>query len=116
VATIEADMQQAEQPVGAVLGRRWMQQDWMADCACSGLTHLFFPPPFEREARRLLREAAARQICAGCPVIDECRTWAINNGELGFWGGQNDEERLAIRRRLQSSEPRTAQPRTAQAS
>ena len=72
----------------------------MAQAACAGQTDLFFSPPNEREPARLVREAAARMVCADCPVIAQCRRYAVEFGELGFWGGQNDDERAADRRRL----------------
>lgn len=86
-------------PVG---GPRWKQQNWMADAVCKGQTHHFFAPAGEREERRLVREAIARRICAECPVLLECRDYARRNGELGFWGGENDDERMAFRRRART--------------
>ena len=88
-----------EGDIALASGSRWKQQEWMAEAVCKGQTEHFFAPPGEREERRLVREAIARRICAVCPVIAECRAYARRNGELGFWGGENDEERLAIRRR-----------------
>jgi hypothetical protein len=38
-------------------------------------------------------------ICGGCAVIDECRDYARRNREQGYWGGENDEERVEARRR-----------------
>jgi WhiB family redox-sensing transcriptional regulator len=36
----------------------------------------------------------AKLVCATCPVIIECRTWAINNHEpYGVWGGLTTQER-----------------------
>jgi WhiB family redox-sensing transcriptional regulator len=72
----------------------------MAHAICAGKTELFFAPPNEREPARLVREAAARMVCAECPVIAQCRRYAVEFGELGFWGGQNDDERAVARRRL----------------
>jgi WhiB family redox-sensing transcriptional regulator len=63
------------------------------------MTELFFPPAGEREPARLVREAKARVVCASCPVAVECRTFARQNHEYGFWGGENEEERfIALRR------------------
>jgi WhiB family redox-sensing transcriptional regulator len=71
------------------------RQAWMADAACQGRGTLFFGIAGERPERRIRREARARQVCAGCPVLDECRTMARLNGENGFWGGESEEERAA---------------------
>ena len=78
---------------GPAVRSRWIQQDWPELAACRGLLDLFFPPAGEREPSRLVREAKARAICAECPVVAECRDYARHNRELGFWGGENDEER-----------------------
>lgn len=67
--------------------------DWMAHGACKGKTHLFFPPRAERPQARVRREAQARLVCQACPVMLPCRTWARENREYGFWGGESEEER-----------------------
>jgi len=72
---------------------RWTQQAWMAEGQCSGRTELFFPPPAERPQSRVRREAQARAVCADCPVMLECRSYARINREHGFWGGESEEER-----------------------
>lgn len=74
---------------------RWPSDDWTADAACKGRTTLFFGLPGERPERRRRREAAARAVCAGCPVLAPCRALARANGENGFWGGETEEERAA---------------------
>ena len=78
---------------------RWTQQDWMADGICQGQTELFFPPFGEQADARAAREAVAASICGECPVIEECRAYARHHREQGFWGGENDEQRLEARRR-----------------
>jgi len=43
------------------------------------------------------RIAAAKAICATCPVIDKCRDFAINdNIEFGIYGGMTPDERKAL--------------------
>ena len=68
---------------------------WMDAAACAGRTTLFFGLPGERPERRVRREAAARELCAGCPVLEPCRRLARANRENGFWGGETEEERAA---------------------
>ncbi len=68
---------------------------WMDDAACKGRTTLFFGVAGERPERRVRREAAARKVCAGCPVLTQCRDLARLNRENGFWGGETEEERAA---------------------
>ena len=68
---------------------------WTADAACTGQTDLFFAPAGERPEARVGRENRARAICRDCPVLLECRDWARENREYGFWGGESEEERAA---------------------
>lgn len=84
---------------------RWTQQDWMADAACKGRTALFFAPHGEQAEARGVREAQAREICLRCPSIVPCREYARRNREQGYWGAENDDERLEARRRARTARP-----------
>lgn len=45
-------------------------------------------------------ERLAASFCSGCPVLLECREYALVAGErFGVWGGLTARERRAIRRR-----------------
>jgi WhiB family redox-sensing transcriptional regulator len=68
---------------------------WTADAHCTGQTDLFFAPAGERPEARVVREGRARAICRDCPVLLECRDWAREHREYGFWGGESEEERAA---------------------
>jgi WhiB family redox-sensing transcriptional regulator len=58
---------------------------------------LFFHPEGERGPSRRNRDAAAKAICAGCPVIQQCRQHALAVREpYGVWGGLTEDEREAI--------------------
>ena len=67
--------------------------DWASQAACKGRTNLFFAPKAERPQARVRREARARQLCRACPVAVECQSFARENREYGFWGGESEEER-----------------------
>ena len=55
---------------------------------------LFFHPEGERGPRRANREAAAKAICAPCPVLQACRAHALSVREpYGIWGGLSEHER-----------------------
>ena len=86
--------------VEIVSTRQQTDDDWMAQAACKGLTHLFFPSPAERPQARERREAAARQVCRVCPVRPTCRDFARMQHEYGFWGGESEDERHAAGYRL----------------
>jgi WhiB family transcriptional regulator, redox-sensing transcriptional regulator len=73
---------------------------WMSRGACKGLTSVFFPPSAERPQARERREALARTVCAGCSVMIECRDYARDNHEYGFWGGESEDERHGAGYRL----------------
>lgn len=68
---------------------------WTTEAACHGQTRLFFAPAGERPEARAVRESAARNVCRSCPVLLECRDWAREHREYGFWGGESEEERAA---------------------
>ncbi len=74
--------------------------EWMPRAACKGLTHLFFPTPAERPQARERREATAREVCGSCAVRAECREFARDEHEYGFWGGESEDERHAAGFRL----------------
>jgi WhiB family transcriptional regulator, redox-sensing transcriptional regulator len=78
---------------------RWTQQTWMAAANCKGRTELFFPPHGEQADARERREAVAATFCRTCPVLRHCRDYAREHREQGFWGGENDDQRRAARRR-----------------
>ena len=72
---------------------------WQQEAACRGpLGSVFFPPPTtERKREKLAREAKAKQICATCPVMQSCRSYALDIREPhGVWGGLSEKERQAI--------------------
>lgn len=74
---------------------------WQEDAVCLGMdTELFFHPEGERGGTRQRRVAAAKAICATCPVLKQCREYALANREpYGIWGGMSEEERAAEIRR-----------------
>jgi hypothetical protein len=40
------------------------------------------------------QQAAAKQICSGCPVRDLCLSYAFQHGDVwGIWGGMNQGDR-----------------------
>ncbi len=88
----------------SLLTRR-TQQLWMAEAECKGQTHHFFPPHGEQAEAREHREAIARSICVRCPVLLPCREYARRHREQGYWGAENDDERLEARRPPQRYRP-----------
>jgi WhiB family redox-sensing transcriptional regulator len=91
-----------------------MNLEWFKNADCKGKTNLFFGPYDEKVASRRVRERQAKRICDGCASIYQCRQYARENGELGVWGGEGEEERFDagfssdpfIRRRMKMREAR----------
>lgn len=69
--------------------------EWQYSGACREVDpETFFSPDAERGPRRRAREAAAKALCAVCPVIQECLNHALTVREpYGVWGGMNINER-----------------------
>ena len=86
-----AEISRLPRPVASV----W---EWQYQGACRELpTEMFFHPDGERGPRRANRDAAAKAICATCPVIEACRQHALSVQEpYGIWGGLSEDDRLTI--------------------
>ena len=69
------------------------REPWTARAACRGVgADVFFTE--QDEATR-----PAKEVCAGCPVREECLDYALRNGERhGVWGGTSERERRRMRR------------------
>ena len=80
------------------------------EAACRGMpSDTFFHPWNERGLNRDDRIREAKQICAGCPVIDNCRQHALQAHETyGVWGGLSEDERAALLRRRRHQRRRDA--------
>lgn len=69
--------------------------EWQLHGACRGEdSSLFFHPEGERGPARSAREAAAKAVCARCPVVEQCRRHSLATREpYGVWGGLSEAER-----------------------
>jgi WhiB family redox-sensing transcriptional regulator len=72
--------------------------DWRFRAACRmEEPELFFPVGTRGPA--LVQLARAKSVCRRCPVLLQCRTWALTTGQAaGVWGGMSEDERRAMRR------------------
>ena len=77
-----------------------LNSSWHENAACRepGIDpELFFPVGESGPAIPQIR--AAKAVCARCPVIAECRSYALRAGEPdGIWGGLTTTERSRARR------------------
>ena len=88
------------------------ENDWRPLAACKGVDpELFFSSDeLPNKNERIEREAAAKAVCARCPVRSECLSYAIAAGErYGIWGGLNPQERRAWARSAASGESNSAE-------
>ncbi len=76
---------------------------WWQLAACrSADPDLFFPVSGAGPA--LAQAAAAKAVCAACPVRRECLTYAIfTRQQHGIWGGLTEDERRASFHRAQAT-------------
>jgi WhiB family redox-sensing transcriptional regulator len=55
---------------------------------------MFFPQRTRIRGERIRLEQAAKKICERCPVLAECRSYALEREErFGVWGGLTEAER-----------------------
>lgn len=69
--------------------------EWQLSGSCREVDPtVFFHPDGERGPARTRREAAAKRICATCPVMLPCRVHALRAKEpFGVWGGLSEDDR-----------------------
>jgi WhiB family transcriptional regulator, redox-sensing transcriptional regulator len=69
--------------------------EWSDRAAClSAEPEQFFPVGGAGATAR--ETVAAKQVCAGCSVVVECRDYALATRQpFGVWGGWDEEERRA---------------------
>jgi WhiB family redox-sensing transcriptional regulator len=82
-----------------------LDSSWRPRAACRAVEgDLFFPADGERGLAKRRRERAAKAVCVGCPVREECASYAISTREPhGVWGGLSERERERIWRDLDHS-------------
>ncbi|MBW5249936.1 WhiB family transcriptional regulator [Streptomyces poriferorum] len=83
-------------------------ENWRMLAACREEDpDLFFPIGSTGPA--LVQAEDAKAVCRSCPVRQECLRWALDNGQdAGVWGGLDETERRALKRRSrrQAKDPR----------
>lgn len=72
-----------------------IHEEWRTQAACiDDEQGVFFPADGDVGAIN-----AAKAICAGCPVFDDCLSYALEtNQSEGIWGGRTPRERRKLRR------------------
>lgn len=72
---------------------------WRQQASCLGRDpELFFP--IGTTGPSVPQLAAAKGVCAECPVRQTCLDWALDAGvDHGVWGGLSENERRSLKRR-----------------
>lgn len=83
-------------------------REWQEFAACRGADpDLFFPLGTTGPAVDQILKA--KEICAICPVQEECLEYSLlTNQEAGVWGGFDEDERRRIRKRWLAERRRQA--------
>ncbi len=70
--------------------------EWQHQGNCVGKDpEMFFLEHNMRDSMKRKREAEAKAVCKGCPVIAQCLNHALTVPETyGVWGGLSADERL----------------------
>lgn len=78
-----------------------MNPSWMGRAACRDVDPELFYATAEHGPLLEEQTAAAKAVCAGCPVRAECLAWALERLPHGVAGGLTEHERrrLAAARR-----------------
>lgn len=82
--------------------------EWRASAACRNQTDLFYPPATAAWQKLLVLQAEAVTMCARCPVLAECRSWALDSlldpCPDAVLGGMTPEVRRTLRDRYHHRE------------
>jgi len=90
---------------------------WRSEAACDGANpEIFFlgygSPGRGKASLNKTAKARAMELCAGCPVIGECLTYALAlppSADFGIWGGTTARQRLRLRQHQPPRSRRTLQ-------
>jgi WhiB family redox-sensing transcriptional regulator len=76
--------------------------DWRHGARCTEYDPELFWPKSDTSSEGIAQIARAKKVCEKCPVLEECRAWAMDLGPKlhgGVFGGLTEDERASIRRR-----------------
>jgi hypothetical protein len=94
------------------------QREWRSRAACRTEPPELFFPTAESGPARAAQVAAAKAVCARCPVRQDCLVEALRRIPYGICGGLTEHERRRLRTTRTNSEPvgsttsRSDEPRT----
>jgi WhiB family redox-sensing transcriptional regulator len=74
-----------------------LDPEWRDKAACKGINPNLFVPP---QGAQLMIQAA-KKVCAGCPVTEECLDEALSRTAEqvhGVWGGTTQKQRIKMKK------------------
>ena len=72
------------------------KQEEIGELPCQSFPDLFFPD--QKGHGQAQDIASAKELCKACPLLEECRDYAIEAKEqFGIWGGLTLDERRVYR-------------------
>ncbi len=74
------------------------QEIELANCKDMNDDDIFFVDETDRNNRKAVQKAKA--ICSTCPIRLKCLQIALENDELGIWGGTTETDRRRLRRAM----------------
>lgn len=77
---------------------RGEELDWRVRAACRNVDPELFFPTATVGLALAAEERRALSVCAGCPVLAACRSWAVAELPHGIAGGLTEDERRRARR------------------
>lgn len=88
--------------------------EWQASARCRAIaTDAFFPLRTHNWGERIRLEQTAKQVCAECAVLLDCRAYALEREErFGVWGGLTETERRRHLAAVRRSKPKKAHSRS----
>lgn len=66
--------------------------EWRKQASCTNLNPSFFIVERGEDVNPAL------SVCRTCPVKDPCLRYAIDNNEIGIWGGTTGKQRRRMKR------------------
>lgn len=83
--------------------RSLVDVSWMEHGRCVGTDpSVFYPDGGAFTAKH----TAAKKLCADCPVIADCRAYALEWEDFGTWAGMTEAELRREKRRIAGKPPR----------
>jgi hypothetical protein len=73
-------------------------------CVSVGLDVFYYMHEDDHSLKQVREdEIILRKVCMSCPILNECRDYAIHHEAYGFWGGTSHLDRERYRKKFNIS-------------